>query len=97
VAGVRAAIARMRHALLVLLLDLRLLVYRLREVREGIGEVMAGEAAPVRWHCCVWLSLESSCPIRSRRYISHTGAARERVQLLFRSDGVVVVSRLSSV
>lgn len=36
--------------LLWLLLKLWLLVDRLREVRKGIREIMAGEAAPVWWH-----------------------------------------------
>lgn len=50
---VRAAEAWMLHVLLVLLLQLRLLVDRLGEMRKRVGEVgdiMAGEAAPVRWH-----------------------------------------------
>ena len=52
---VRAPKAGVLHAVLVLLLlllllQLGLLVDRLREVGEGVGQVVAGEAAPVWWH-----------------------------------------------
>lgn len=59
VARVAAAEARVLEVLLVLLLQVRLLVERVVEVRERVGEVMAREAAPGRWHCA-WLSLERS-------------------------------------
>ena len=49
-----AAEACMLHVLLLVLLVQRLLLllwYWAREMREGIREVVTGEAAPVRRHC----------------------------------------------
>lgn len=51
---VAAAEASMLHVLLLVLLVQRLLLllwYWAREMREGIREVVTGEAAPVRRHC----------------------------------------------
>lgn len=75
VARGRGAEARMLKAL-GLLLELRLLVHRLREMRERVGEVVAGESAPVRRHR-MGLSPASVCLLQSRWRVAHPGRREE--------------------
>ncbi len=80
VALVAAAEAGMWHVLLllVLLLKLWLLMDRRGQVREGIREVVAWEAATVACHCAIWevLPLGSSCAMPLQGY-RHAVASNE--------------------
>lgn len=83
VALVPSSEAGMWHVLLLLLmllLQLWLLVDGRREMRKGIGEVVAGETAAIACHCAMGkvLPLGSSCAMLLQQGHGHAVAGLER-------------------